>query len=103
MDKGDQPKDVELDQTIKVDRKKKLKWFSAEIKSKVLNYSKTHSLDETCDKFGVSKRSLRRWRGEQVKIKMRFNCKGFKKKYSEHPTIKDEEERKEYLKFLIKR
>ena len=93
MDKGDQHKDVE---TVKVDkRKKKMKLFSAELKSQVLNYSKTHSLDETCDKFGVSRRSLRRWRGEQVKIKMPFNCKGFKKKYSKHPTIKNEEKRRE--------
>ena len=103
VDKCDQPKDVDKDQTVNIDKKKKqLKWFSSELKSQVLSYSKTHSLDETCDKFEVSKRSLRRWKADQLKIKMPFNCKGFKKRHSEHPNVINTEERKEYLEFLAK-
>jgi hypothetical protein len=53
-DRVEKHKDVQLDQTVKVDKKKKkLKWFSAELKSQVLTYSQSHSLGETCDKFGA--------------------------------------------------
>jgi len=58
--------------------------YSQEFKDSVMEYEKTHTIRETCEKFKVSKYSINRWKGWTRKSEVVTTCLKACLQYEEH-------------------
>eukprot|EP00092_Neocalanus_flemingeri_P099234 GFUD01126591.1.p1 GENE.GFUD01126591.1~~GFUD01126591.1.p1 ORF type:complete len:160 (-),score=45.25 GFUD01126591.1:41-472(-) len=74
--------------------------YPVEVKRQVMNYCQQHSVQETCDKLGVSVRSIYRWKREGIETVRK--TKGIENKIKKVPVRKREVINKDFMLEILK-